>query len=281
MSNSPSTSSAHVVSTAGGIHPTAVVAPEAHIDVTASIGPYAVIGPGVRIGPHTNVGAHAVLEGDTILGAGNSIGPHVVLGGAPQIRERPRDGCSGSLVVGDFNCFREFVTVHRGELGSATRIGHRNLLMAYSHVAHDCQLGDGIELANGAQLAGHVQVGDYVILGGLVGVHQFVRIGAYSFVGAGSMVAQDVLPYSLVSGDRARTFGLNIVGLKRHHFDPGLRQDLARALRLLLSAPTLAQAIQQAQTTVPLSEPVQRLLGFAEMAQRSFCRKAGRRKHDL
>jgi UDP-N-acetylglucosamine acyltransferase len=255
------------------IHPTAQVADGAQIDPTATVGPFAVIGPDVRIGAQTRVGPHTVVEGRTTIGAHNEIGPHAVIGAPPQIRELQRAD-RGALEIGEGNCIRELATVHVGGPGGVTRLGGRNLLMAYSHVAHDCQLGDGVELANGVQLAGHVVVEDDAALGGLAAVHQFVRVGRCAFVGAGSMVSQDVLPYSLVSGDRARTFGLNTVGLRRRGFSSEVRRELARALRLLMCASTLADGLRRARAAGGGAE-VEHLLGFAACSRRGLCRGVG------
>ncbi len=258
------------------IHPTAVVDPGATIHDSVTLGPFVVIGAEVEIGPHTSVGAHAVIEGPTSIGAHNVIGHHVVLGGSPQVREHSQR--RGALRIGEGNTFREFSTVHRGGEDSVTRLGNKSYLMAYSHVAHDCRLGDGIELANAVQLAGHVQVDDHVIIGGLAGVHQFVRVGRHSFVGAGAMVAQDVLPYSLVSGDRARCYGPNSTGLKRHGFSPDARRDLARALKRVLTAPILSDAVAQLQASGQPVEEVRELLAFIQSSRRGFCGFAGRRR---
>jgi UDP-N-acetylglucosamine acyltransferase len=258
---------------AGTIHPTAVVEAGASIDPTATIGPLAVIGAHVVIGPGCTVGPHAVISGRTHLRASTSVGSHAVLGAPPQLRAL--DAPPGELLIGEGNCVRELATIHAGSPGKATRIGDRNLLMAYSHVAHDCQLGDGIELANGVQLAGHVVVGDGAALGGLAAVHQFVRVGAGAFVGAGAMVSQDVLPFTLVSGDRARTFGLNVVGLRRRGCTAEDRRRLQRALRLLLAAPTLAEGLARAQDEAE-TEEVRQLLAFAASAARGICRPVGR-----
>jgi UDP-N-acetylglucosamine acyltransferase len=200
------------------IHPTAVVAPGASVDPSCQIGPFAVIGPEVRLGPGTTVGAHAVIEGDTALGAGNRVFPHAVLGQIPQ--DLKYRGEHTRLVVGDRNQFREFTTVHVGTEGGGgvTRIGSGCLFMANSHVAHDCQVGDGCILANSVALAGHVTLEDHVILGGLAGCHQFTRLGRFAFVAAASVVVQDIAPYCTVHGDRAALAGLNIVGLQRNGF---------------------------------------------------------------
>lgn len=260
------------------IHPTARVDPAAELAPSVRIGPYAVIGPHVSLGAETVVEAHCILEGRTRLGRANRVGPHAVLGAPAQIRDASRE-VPGRLSVGDENWIREFATIHAGH-HDQTRVGHRNMLMAYSHVAHDCRLGDGIELANGVQLAGHVEVGDHAGLGGLAAVHQFVRVGELAFVGAGAMVPQDVPPFSLVSGDRARCYGINAVGLRRHGFSGGQRRQLRRAYRLLYAAPTLREGLERVRREVEPSEPVQRLLSFCEATRRGICARAARGRRD-
>jgi len=263
------------------IHTTAVVASGAELDSSVTVGPFAVIGPAVRIGAGCEVGAHAVIEGSTTLGAGSRVGHHAVLGAPAQVRERRSDevmehrASIGRLELGEDNWIREFVTVHAGHQG-VTRIGRGNLLMAYCHVAHDGLLGDGVELANGVQLAGHVEVGDHASLGGLAAVHQFVRIGELSFVGAGAMVAQDVPPFALVSGDRARCYGTNTEGLKRRDVAPSDRASLRRAFKLLYAAPTLADGLEQIRRDLPTSAPVARLVAFCEVGGRGVCRACSR-----
>jgi len=253
------------------IHPTAIVDPAARVDSTSHVGPYAVVGPGVRVGPGCRIEAHVVLEGDTVLGRNNRIGPHAVVGGAPQIRE-VADTEWGGLRIGDENRFREFVSVHcGGGPGRFTAVGSRCLLMAGSHVAHDCRIGDGVELANGVQLAGHVVVEDLAVLGGLAAVHQFVRVGRLAFVGAGSMVSQDVPPFALANGDRARVYDLNVVGLKRLGFPASRRRLLRRALRRLLAAPTMREGLERVAELDQCDE-VEQLIGFARASRRGVCR---------
>jgi UDP-N-acetylglucosamine acyltransferase len=257
------------------VHATAIVEEGAELGEGVDVGPYAVIGARVRVGARTRIGAHAVLEGDTTVGSDNLIGPHAVLGSPPQVRECR--GEAGSLAVGSGSWIREFATVHAGKPGSATSLGDRCFLMAYSHVAHDCTVGDGVELANGVQLAGHVSVGDCAFLAGLAAVHQFARVGAYAFVGAGSMVSQDVPPFSLVSGDRARVFGPNAVGLRRHGFAPARRAAIAIGLRLLLDAESLAEGLRLLEERVPAGPDRELLAGFARSAKRGLCAPARRR----
>jgi UDP-N-acetylglucosamine acyltransferase len=200
------------------IHPTALVAPGAQVDPSCEIGPFAVLGPQVKLGARNTVGAHAVLEGDTSLDEGNRVFPHAVLGQIPQ--DLKYRGEPTRIVIGSRNQFREFTTVHLGTEGGGgvTRIGDGCLFMANSHVAHDCQIGDGCILANSTALGGHVTLEDHVILGGLCGVHQFTRIGRFVFSAAGSVIVQDVAPYCTVQGDRAALAGLNTTGLQRNGF---------------------------------------------------------------
>jgi len=265
---------------ASGIHPTAVIEPGARIHLSARIGPHAVIGSRVTIGPECVIGPCAVLEGEVYLGAGNQIGPHTVLGAPPQIRDPVGD--FGPLVMGDGNIIREHATLHSARPGGVTRLGHRNLFMAYTHLAHDCLLGDHNELANGVQLAGHVVVGDHVGFGGLTALHQFVRVGSFSFVGAGAMVSQDVLPFTLVSGDRARTYGINRIGLRRQGFSLTSRQELAQAVRELLLAATLAEGVARVKDLFPGGAgEIETLLAFAQASQRGICCWIGRKmKHE-
>ncbi len=202
----------------GKVHPTALIHPEAKLHESVEVGPYAVIGPKVRIGAGTRVGSHAVIEGRTELGERNRVFQFASVGAVPQ--DLKYAGEDTELIIGDDNQIREFTTLHIGTNGGGgiTRIGNKNLFMAYSHVAHDCRLGDSCVLANSAALAGHVEVGNYVAFGGLSAVHQFTRIGDHAFIAGGAMVAMDVPPYCTAQGDRAELVGLNTVGLARHGF---------------------------------------------------------------
>jgi UDP-N-acetylglucosamine acyltransferase len=214
-------------------HATAIIHPEAQLDPTVEVGPYAVIGPKVRIGPGTRVGPHAVIEGDTTIGARNRIFQFASVGAEPQ--DLKYAGEATKLVIGDENLIREFTTLHIGTSGGGgtTRIGNKNLFMAYSHVAHDCRIGNGCVLANSVALAGHVDLGDNVIMGGLSAVHQFTRIGKHAFIAGGSMVAMDVPPYCTAQGDRAELVGLNTVGLTRHGFSEDQISRIKDAYRIL------------------------------------------------
>jgi UDP-N-acetylglucosamine acyltransferase len=197
------------------IHPTAVIEAGAEVDPSNEIGPYAVIGAGVRMGPGNTVGPHAVVMGRTTIGARNRIFAHAVLGGIPQ--DLKYKGEPTTLAIGDQNTFREFTTLNIGTEGGGgvTRIGSGGLFMAYSHVGHDCQIGDGAIIANSVALAGHVLIEDHVHIGGVSAVHQFCRLGRFAFVGGMTGVAMDVAPYCTVSGARAELAGINSIGMQR------------------------------------------------------------------
>lgn len=200
------------------IHQTAIITPGAQLDSSVSVGPYAVIGEHVKIDAGTTIGPHAVIEGYTEIGRDNQIFQFASVGAVPQ--DLKFHGEKSFLKIGDRNKIREFVTIHLGteDGGGVTTIGNDNLLMAYAHVAHDCIVKDHVILANAATLAGHVEVDNFAILGGLSAVHQFTRVGCHVMASGGSMIAQDVAPYSIVQGDRAKTVGLNLTGLKRRGF---------------------------------------------------------------
>lgn len=214
-------------------HPTAIIHPEAKLHETVEVGPYAVIGPKVKIGAGTTVGSHAVIEGRTTIGERNRIFQFAAIGAIPQ--DLKFHGEDTELRIGDENQIREFATLHIGTEGGGgvTKVGNKNLLMAYSHVAHDCDVGNGCILANSANLAGHVQVGDHAIITGLSAVHQFTRIGKYAFIAGGSMVTMDVPPYCTAQGDRAELVGLNTVGLTRAGFTPEQVARIKDAYKIL------------------------------------------------
>lgn len=211
------------------VHPTAVIEPGARIGAGCRIGPYAVIGAGVRLGPDNLIGPHAVIEGETEIGPGNRVLQFASIGAGPQVDGWAGEG--GVLIVGAGNVFREQVTVHASTGPEPTRIGDRNLFMAAAHVAHGAQVGSDIRMANAATLGGEVTVADFAWLGGLSAVHQHVRIGTRAFVAGGAMVVQDVPPFCMVQGDRARLAGLNTVGLKRAGFSVAEVSALRRAYR--------------------------------------------------
>ena len=200
------------------IHPTALIDPRAELDSSVEVGPYAVIGPHVRMDAGCTVGAHACIEGHTRIGPGNRFFQFVSIGAAPQ--DKKYAGEPTCLEIGAGNTFREFVTINTGTVQDAgvTRVGDDNWIMAYVHIAHDCQLGSHIILANAVQLAGHVHLADWVFLGGQTGVHQFVRVGAHAMSGFQTRLAQDVPPFMTVGGNPAAAQGINAEGLRRRGF---------------------------------------------------------------
>ena len=215
------------------IHPTALVEPQAELADDVEVGAYTLIGARVRIGAGSTVGAHCVIDGRTTIGRDNRIHPHCSLGGPPQ--DKKYAGEPTELVIGARNTIREFCTFNTGTAqdSGVTRLGDDNWVMAYVHLAHDCQVGHQTILANHATLAGHVQVGDWAIIGGLTGVHQFCRIGAHAMVGFGSAVSQDVPPYMLVDGNPLAVRGFNVEGLRRRGFGAGRIGAVRQMHRLL------------------------------------------------
>lgn len=203
-----------------GIHPTAVVDPRAQIDGSASIGPYAVIGPDVKIGAGTTVGPHTVIEGRTTIGRDNRIFQFVSLGSANQ--DKKYRGEPTELVIGDRNTIREYSTYQVGTAqgGGVTRLGNDNWMMAYTHLAHDCLVGDNTIFANNAQIAGHVEVGDWAILGAYTCVHQFVRIGPHAMTAMGSVLLAEQPPFVMSEGNPAQARSMNFEGLRRRGFSP-------------------------------------------------------------
>jgi len=215
------------------IHPTAIVEPGAKLAPDVRVGPFAVIGAQVEIGAGSSVAAHAVIEGRTRVGRNNRIYSFAAIGGPPQ--DKKYAGEDTSLEIGDGNTIREYVTINRGTAQDVgvTRIGNDNWIMAYVHIAHDCQIGSHTIFANATQLAGHVHIGDWAILGGVTLVHQFVHIGVHSFAAVGTILVQDVPPYVMVAGHDARPHGINSEGLRRRGFSPETISTLKRAYRAL------------------------------------------------
>jgi len=215
------------------IHPTAVINATAELDSDVTVGPYTVIGPQVRVGTRTNIGPHVVIRGPTCIGTDNRIFQFASVGEDPQ--DKKYEGEETFLTIGDRNVIREYATLHRGTMQDAgeTRIGSDNLFMAYSHVAHDCRIGDQVIMANAASLAGHVEVQDWAILGGFAIVHQFCRIGTHSFCAGGSLVLKDVPPYVIIGGHPAQPRGINAEGLRRREIDADTIRQLKNAYRFL------------------------------------------------
>lgn len=258
------------------IHPTAVVDPRAELGVDVDIGPFAVVRAGVVLHDRVVIGPHAVVTGPTVIGEDCRIFQFASIGEDPQ--DLKYRGEETRLEVGARNVFRENVTVNRGTGlgGGVTRIGSDNLFMAGSHVAHDCMVGSGCVFANQAALAGHVKVFDRAILGGFSGVHQHSRVGRCAMVGAGAMAAQDVPPFTICQGDRARLFGLNIVGLRRAGFRLEVLQALKAAYRdLFHQGMPMRIALEQVREGYADVPEVVELVDFCESSTRGICRSAG------
>ena len=251
----------------------AVVSPQAELAVDVEVGPFTVIGPGVRIGARTRIASHVVVNGPTRIGVDNHIFQFASIGDAPQ--DKKYRGEPTRLEIGDRNVFCEFCTVNRGTTHDegVTRVGDDNLFMAYTHVAHDCQVGSRIVMANGATLGGHVQVGDWVIMGGYAGVHQFCKIGAHAFIANNSAVTRDVPPYVLAVGQPAKPHSINSEGLKRRGFSAAQIRVLRDAYRTLYRRELpLAEAVTEL-TAVAVEHPeVRPLLEFIDAATRSLIR---------
>ncbi|MDZ7809454.1 MAG: acyl-ACP--UDP-N-acetylglucosamine O-acyltransferase [Arhodomonas sp.] len=256
------------------IHATATVDAHAELEPDVVVGAGAVIGEDVRIGTGTRVGPLAVILGPTRIGRDNTIHAHACLGDAPQ--DLAYRGEPTRLEIGDGNHFREFVTVHRGSTKDegVTRIGDDNLLMAYSHVGHDCRVGSGITMANCATLAGHVSVGDHANIAGLSAIHQFARVGCHAMLGGGTIAVMDIPPYTMASGNHARLYGLNRRGLRRAGMAEAVITALRRAYRLLFRsglgrAEAIAEVRRQGWDRTP---EVAHLLGFLESSRRGVTR---------
>ena len=252
------------------IHPTAVVHPRAELDADVVVGPYACIGADVAVGGGTWIGAHVVLEGRTSIGRHNKIFHGAVVGAVPQ--DLKYRGEPTMVRIGDGNTIREYATIHLACIeGEATRVGDDCLLMAYSHVAHNCRLGDGVILANSVNLAGHVEVHDHAIVGGVTPVHQFVRIGAHSIIGGGFRVPKDVPPFARCGGYPLRVVGLNTVGLERHGFDEDRRAVLKRAYRILFrSGLNVGQAVERLRAEFGADDDVRTLIDFIATSERGI-----------
>lgn len=259
--------------TASKIHQSALVHPEASVDSSVEIGPFAVVGPKVKIGAGTKIGAHAVIEGRTTIGERNLISSFASIGSQPQdLKYRGEDT---TLVIGNDNMFREYCNVSLGTEGGGgkTIIGDKNLFMVFTHVAHDCVIGNHVIVANNVALAGHVEVGDGAVFGGLAAVHQFCRVGKYSMTAGGSMVTQDIVPYGMVHGDRARINGLNVVGIRRL----GIKNDDLRAIKEMYHIVfeenlTLEDAMKKIEASVAVSPYREEWLTFLRQGERGICR---------
>lgn len=255
------------------VHETAIVKSGAKIGKNVKIGPYSVIGENVEIGDGTEIGSHVVIKGWTEIGENNEIFTGASIGREPQ--DLKFEGEKSYLTIGDDNTIREYATIHRGteEGGLETKIGDNNLIMAYCHVAHDCEVGNNVILSNATNLGGHVIVEDSAVISGMVGVHQFVRIGKMTMIGAHSKVVKDVPPYILVDGHPATVNGINTVGLRRNGINPELRKEIKQAYKYLYrSNLNVSQAIEKMDQELDSSPEIEHFLRFLHNAQRGICR---------
>ncbi len=256
------------------IHPTAVVHPTAEIAENVEIGPYTIIGENATIGEGTRVGPHVVICRNTVIGRNCEIFQFASIG------ERPQDlkysGEDTRTIIGDNNVIREYVTIHRASVhgDGKTELGHHNFLMAYAHVAHDCKFGNHVIMANGATLGGHIEIEDHAILGGLSAAHQFVRIGTHCIISGLTGIPKDIPPYTIAAGERARLYGLNVTGLRRHRFPEDTLRSLKQAYRLLFrSKLPLTQAVQRVLDDEIASVPeVSHMIDFIKRSERGVCR---------
>jgi UDP-N-acetylglucosamine acyltransferase len=255
------------------IHPTAVVDPKAQIDPSADVGPYVTIGPDVTIGPRTRIMSHAVIIGNTMIGADNEVHAGALIGGAPQ--HLGYKGGPVHTIIGERNIIREYVSIHGSYVeGEQTIIGNDNYLMGFSHVAHDCHIGNRIVLCNGSLLSGHIDVEDQVFISGLVAVHQFVRIGRLVMCAGITRVNRDVPPFMMVYGD-SEVVGLNVVGLRRAGISATARAEIKKAYTILFEERRSLPGAIAALKSEPRCPEVEHLIAFLEKSKRGIC--SGRR----
>ncbi len=255
------------------IDATARISPGASMGENVTVGPFAVIGDKVEIGDGTTIGPYCMIEGPTRIGRGCTFTGYASIGTPPQ--DHSYRGEETRLSIGDDNTFREFVTVNRGTTKdkALTSIGNHNLLMAYCHVGHDCTVGSKVVMGNLATLAGHVEIQDNAIIGGLSAIHQFTRIGAFAILGGGSMVSLDIVPYAKASGDRARLYGLNTIGLKRNGFTREQISRIDRAYRILFKQNNLLKdALAILERDFPDAEEIVRMRTFLASSRRGITR---------
>jgi UDP-N-acetylglucosamine acyltransferase len=255
------------------IHPSAIIDPKAEIDSGVVIGPFCCIKNNVTIKKGTTLLSHVTIEGSTEIGENCTIHPYTSIGFPPQdLKYRGEDT---KLIIGDNNKIREYVSMHRASVGGdgTTLIGNNNFFMAYVHIAHDCKIGNNIVLANAATLAGHVTIEDSAVIGGLVAIHQYTRIGSYAMIGGFSGIGQDIPPYMIASGARAKLYGPNTIGLKRHGFKDEAINDVKKAYKILFREKrTLKDAMKKIRDEMPDVPEIKHLLDFIEANKRGICR---------
>jgi len=254
-------------------HPTASIDPKSELDDSVEVGPYSIIGPNVTIGAGTKIGAHVVIDPYSIIGPECTIYQFAAIGAPPQSLKYK--GEKTFVKIGRGTIIREFVTIHRGTTtgGGITEVGESCFIMNYTHIAHDCRIGREVVFANNATLAGHIIVGDHASIGGLAAIHQFVHVGDYAFIGGKAAVVKDIPPYVISSGDRARLFGLNSVGLKRHGFSASTLSELKKAYRIIFRIGlSLHEAIERVKAEVEQIPEVVNLIDFINASERGVTR---------
>lgn len=261
------------------IHPTAIIDPSAQLGEDVYVGPYCIIGAGVQLGDRCWLQHHVTICGPSIIGAENKFYSYAAIGQQTQDLKYQREPTY--LQVGANNCFRESTTVHRGTApGSYTRVGSHGNFLAYSHIAHDCVVGDHVIFSNNGTLAGHVEVEDHAIIGGLTAIHQFCRIGKHAITGGCSKIVQDVPPFMIADGNPALVRGINQVGLERHGFSESAMRSIREAYKLIYrSTLNVQQAVDQLQAGSPSPE-VSHLIDFIAKSQRGIIRRPVRQKAD-
>lgn len=255
------------------IHATAIIEPKAEIDSNVDIGPFCIIRNRVRIKKGTKLLSNVIVEGSTEIGENCTIYPFSSIGFPPQ--DLKYRGENTKLLIGNNNIIREYTTIHRGSVGGdgITSIANNNFLMAYVHIAHDCKIGNNIIIANAATLAGHVVVEDYAVISGLVVIHQFTRIGGHAMVGGFSGIGQDIPPYMIASGARAKLFGPNTIGLKRNGFSDSTINIIKKAYKILFREKrTLKESLKKIQEDLPPTDEIKHLIEFIKKNKRGICR---------
>ena len=259
------------------IHPTALIDPKSQVHPTVSVGPYSIVGPNVRIGAHTEIGSQCVIDGHTTIGEYNRFYRFCSIGGMPQ--DKKYAGEPTLLEIGNHNMVREYVTINTGTVQDvgATRSGNDNWIMAYVHIAHDCQVGHNIILANGVQLGGHVHIGDWAIMGGLSGVHQFGRVGEHSMAGGHSGLHMDLPPYVMGSGSPCVPVGVNVEGLRRRGFSAEAISAIRDAYKIIyrrgLKLDEAREQLRERQRQEPgVAAALEPLLTFMEASERGIIR---------
>ncbi len=254
------------------IHPSAIVSPKAKLADSVSVGPFSIISDNVAIGADTKIGSHCVIEGNTAIGKGCEIFTGAVVGSRPQ--DLKFKGEKVFLEIGNNNIIREYCTLNPGtQEGGKTLIGDNNLLMAYSHIAHDCRVGNSCVLANNCTLAGHVTIEDKAVIGGIVAIHQFVRIGMLSIVGGCSKVVQDIPPFSTCDGHPARVYGLNLIGLRRKGVSKDSIKQIDQVFKIFFnSGLSLKHALERVEKELQKTEEISYLVNFAKNSERGMAR---------